>query len=113
MQLAASKRPLTHFEDRRALFQERALALTVVVAGGALGDQAGTRLGIARVVCGGVECVPRRLVAVESTVKGEDATADLAELAGSAASRGARPLNYNHFKVPLMENLVKRAIRAA
>ena len=29
----------------------------------------------------------------------------------SIATEGARPLNYNHFKVPLMENLVKRAIR--
>jgi hypothetical protein len=28
-------------------------------------------------------------------------------------SRGARPLNYNQFKIPLMENLVKRAIRDA
>jgi len=27
------------------------------------------------------------------------------------ATEGARPLNYNHFKVPLMQNLVKRAIR--
>ena len=28
-------------------------------------------------------------------------------------SHGARPLNYNHYKIPLMENLVKRAIRDA
>ena len=81
------------------------VAAAIRVDGGTIAD--------ARVVCGGVECVPRRLTAVEATVKGEAASADLAEVAGSAASRGARPLNYNHFKVPLMENLVKRAIRAA
>ena len=36
-----------------------------------------------------------------------------AERAGALAVRGAKPLNYNHFKIPLMENLVKRAIRDA
>ena len=35
----------------------------------------------------------------------------LDDLGGGAASRGATPLNYNHFKIPLLENLVKRAIR--
>ena len=35
------------------------------------------------------------------------------ELAGSSAARGAVPLNYNHFKIPLLENLVMRAIRDA
>ncbi len=80
------------------------VAAAIKVNGGVIAD--------ARVVCGGVECVPRRLTAVEATVKGEAPGAEIAEIAGSAASRGARPLNYNHFKVPLMENLVKRAIRA-
>jgi hypothetical protein len=28
-------------------------------------------------------------------------------------TRGAQPLNYNHFKVPLMQNLVRRAVRDA
>jgi xanthine dehydrogenase YagS FAD-binding subunit len=65
-----------------------------------------------RVVCGGVECVPRRLTAVEDTVKGSPANAATADLAAPLASRGATPLNYNHFKMPLMENLVRRAIRA-
>jgi hypothetical protein len=27
------------------------------------------------------------------------------------AARGAVPLNYNGFKIPLMENLVRRALR--
>ncbi len=33
--------------------------------------------------------------------------------AGKLAVDGARTLNFNHFKVPLMENLVRRAIRGA
>jgi xanthine dehydrogenase YagS FAD-binding subunit len=64
-----------------------------------------------RIVCGAVECVPRRLNAVEDIVKGSAKNDDTATLAASSAARGAAPLNFNHFKIPLMENLVKRAIR--
>lgn len=67
----------------------------------------------ARVVCGAVECVPRRLKAVEAVIQGSPHNAETAELAGRSATRGATPLNYNHFKIPLMENLVKRAVRDA
>jgi len=98
-----------HFEkvaDRNTWdFALVSVASAIKVDGGVIAD--------ARVVIGGVECVPRRLPAVEATIKGSAPSADLAEVAGSAASRGARPLNYNHFKVPLMENLVKRAVRGA
>jgi xanthine dehydrogenase YagS FAD-binding subunit len=66
-----------------------------------------------RIACGGVECIPRRLIAVEDLVKGSPQNDDTAERAGAAAIRGAKSLNYNHFKVPLMENLVKRAVRDA
>jgi len=66
----------------------------------------------ARVVCAGVECVPKRLNVVEQIVQGEMLNEETAALAGQAAVRGASPLNYNHFKVPMMENLVKRAILA-
>ena len=66
-----------------------------------------------RVVCAGVECVPKRLTVVEQIVQGERLNEETAAVAGQAAVRGARPLNYNHFKIPLMENLVRRAIMAA
>ena len=64
-----------------------------------------------RIVCGGVECVPKRLTVVESVVKGSVVDEETAELAGQSAVRGATALNHNHFKIPLMGNLVKRAIR--
>jgi hypothetical protein len=32
-------------------------------------------------------------------------------MAGTMAVQGAQPLRYNGYKVPLMRNLVKRAIR--
>ena len=64
-----------------------------------------------RMACGGVACVPLRLTVVEEVVKGSPQNGMSADLAASAATRGATPLNYNGFKIPLMENLVKRAIR--
>lgn len=71
------------------------------------------RIADIRIACGGVECVPRRLTVVEDIVKGAKKDGVSATLAGGAASRGAIPLNHNHFKIPLMENLVARAIRDA
>ncbi len=64
-----------------------------------------------RVVCGGVQCVPMRLEVVEAVLTGEKLDEEIAEIAGQSAVRGARPLNFNHFKIPLMQALVKRAIR--
>ena len=64
-----------------------------------------------RIVLGGVSCIPMRLTACEDIARESAADEETANLSGSLAARGATPLNYNHFKVPLMENLVKRAIR--
>src|SRR4051812_37228085 len=66
-----------------------------------------------RIACGGVSAVPRRLTQVEQILKGQPINEQTAKIAGQSASRGARPLNYNGFKIPLMENLVMRAVRDA
>jgi len=66
-----------------------------------------------RIAAGGVQCTPRRLTVVEDVVKGSAQDQETASLAGSSAARGATPLNYNHFKIPLLEKLVMRAIRDA
>ncbi len=79
------------------------VASVMKVSGGMIEDS--------RIACGAVECVPRRLTAVENALRGKPRNADTAEQVASIASEGARPLNYNHYKVPLMENLVKRAVR--
>ncbi len=73
----------------------------------------GDRIDDARIVVGAVECIPRRLRDVEDLVRGRVQNEETAALAGAAAVEGAEPLRYNHFKVPLMENLVKRAVRDA
>jgi len=66
-----------------------------------------------RIACGGVSATPRRLTSVEGIIKGKPVSADIAKLAGQSATRGAAPLNYNQFKIPLMANLVTRAVRDA
>jgi xanthine dehydrogenase YagS FAD-binding subunit len=66
-----------------------------------------------RIACGGVAAVPRRLTVVEEVIQGKQAEEATAKLAGQSAIRGARPLNYNQFKIPLMANLVTRAVRDA
>ncbi len=66
-----------------------------------------------RMACGAVECVPRRLKSVEQAVTGSRKNETTANLAGKIAVEGAVTLNFNHFKVPLMDHLVRRAIRDA
>lgn len=66
-----------------------------------------------RMAAGAVQCVPRRLSVVEQVVTGQAKDEATARLAGQSAIRGATPLNFNHFKIPLLQNLVTRAIRDA
>jgi xanthine dehydrogenase YagS FAD-binding subunit len=73
----------------------------------------GNKIKSIRMACGAVECVPRRLVDVEQLVTGSEKSEDVATRAGKLAVEGATTLNFNQFKVPLMENLVRRAIRDA
>jgi xanthine dehydrogenase YagS FAD-binding subunit len=65
----------------------------------------------ARIVVNAVSCVPMRLRSVEQQIVGEQVSEELAEAAGEVAIQGARPLVHNRYKIPLMRNLVKRAIR--
>ncbi len=59
----------------------------------------------------GVAAHPLRLTAVEDAVRGKPRNVATGEMAGKLAIEGAEPLRYNGYKVPLMRNLVKRAIR--
>jgi xanthine dehydrogenase YagS FAD-binding subunit len=54
-----------------------------------------------------------RLKAAEAQVRGKAVSDQVAQSAGETAIRGARPLHQNSFKVPLMRNLVRRAVREA
>lgn len=73
----------------------------------------GSAIKQVRLSVGGVACRPLRMKEVEDSVRGEPLGPETAALAGKTAVWGAKPLNYNHFKIPLMKNLVQRAIRGA
>jgi len=53
---------------------------------------------------------PLRLTAVEDAVKGKPRNASTGEIGGKIAVQGAEALRFNAYKIPLMRNLVKRAI---
>ena len=64
-----------------------------------------------RLAVGAVAATPLRLTAVEAAVAGKPRNNETAQMAGELAVDGAQPLRYNGYKVPLMRNLVARAIR--
>lgn len=71
----------------------------------------GNTIDDARLVVGGVSARPLRLVEVEDAIRGRPRNAETAQMAADVSTRGAVTLRHNAYKVPLMQNLVKRAIR--
>jgi xanthine dehydrogenase YagS FAD-binding subunit len=63
-----------------------------------------------RIAVNGAAARPLRLKAVEDAVRGKPRNAATGEMAGKVAVQGAVPLQFNAYKIPLMRNLVKRAI---
>jgi len=78
------------------------VASAMKVSGGTISD--------IRIAVNAVAPKPMRLKAVEDAVRGKAANADTGEMAGKLAVEGAVPLQFNAYKIPLMRNLVKRAI---
>ncbi len=70
----------------------------------------GDRIQGIRIAVNGAAARPLRLKAVEDAVRGKPASAATGEMAGELAVLGAVPLQFNAYKIPLMRNLVKRAI---
>ena len=78
------------------------VASAIKISGGTIRD--------IRIAVNAVAPRPMRLKAVEDATRGKAANADTGEMAGKLAVQGAVPLQYNGYKIPLMRNLVKRAI---
>jgi xanthine dehydrogenase YagS FAD-binding subunit len=70
----------------------------------------GGNIESARIAVNGAAARPLRLKAVENAIKGQPKNAATGEMAGKLAVQGAMPLQFNAYKIPLMRNLVKRAI---
>jgi xanthine dehydrogenase YagS FAD-binding subunit len=64
-----------------------------------------------RLAVGAVAATPFRLPSVEAFVAGKARTEETAKAAGQLAIEGAQPLKHNAYKLPLMRNLVMRAVR--
>ncbi len=73
----------------------------------------GDNIGEARLVVNAVSATPKRLKNVEAAIVGKPRNEDTAKMAGDMAVQGAQTLRHNGYKVPLMRNLVKRAIRGS
>ena len=102
---AKSKQYFEKVADRNVWdFALANVAMVSIVSGGKISD--------VRIACGAVQCTPRRLLEVEDLLKGESPSTEMEDLVARVASSGAKPLNYNHFKIPLMENLAKRSVRS-
>ena len=63
-----------------------------------------------RIAVNAVAARPLRLKSVEDSIRGKPRNAATGETAGKLAVQGAVPLQFNAYKIPLMRNLVKRAI---
>ncbi len=70
----------------------------------------GNRIDRIRIAVNAAAARPLRLTTVERAVRGMPPNAATGEMAGSLAVQGAVPLQFNAYKIPLMRNLVKRAI---
>jgi xanthine dehydrogenase YagS FAD-binding subunit len=71
----------------------------------------GNRIDRIRIAVNGVAAHPVRLKQVEDAVTGKLRDRATADMAGQLAIQDAKPLQHNGYKVPLMRNLVRRAIR--
>jgi len=70
----------------------------------------GNRIDQIRIAVNAAAARPLRLTTVERAVRGMPPNAATGEMAGNLAVQGAVPLQFNAYKIPLMRNLVKRAI---
>lgn len=66
----------------------------------------------ARIAVNGVAPYPVRLDAVERLVQGTSADEATQNAAGDLAIQGSRALRHNDYKIPMMRNLVRRAVRS-
>ena len=93
-------------EDRKAWdFALMTVASAMRISGGVIQE--------VRMAANGAAPYPMRLQDSERIVQGQAPSEALGLEAGEAAIRDAQPLRHNDYKVPLLRNLVRRAVRAS
>src|SRR5437773_3914376 len=98
--------------DFEKVRDRQVLDLPLVNVAAAIKPNGGT-IGAARLVVNAVSATPKRLKQVEAFLVGKPRTEETAKAAGDLAVQGAQTLRHNGYKVPLMRNLVKRAVRGS
>jgi xanthine dehydrogenase YagS FAD-binding subunit len=73
----------------------------------------GGRVKAARVALGAVAPRPLRAQAVEEFLIGRRLDEETAAVAGRLAVKGVQPLAHNAFKIPIVQELVRRALMGA
>ena len=73
----------------------------------------GGKIESSRIVVNAVSARPMRIHAAEAAIAGKPVNEETAKMAGEIAIQGAQPLAHNEYKIPLMRNLVKRAVAGA
>jgi xanthine dehydrogenase YagS FAD-binding subunit len=87
------------------------VASAMVTSGGSsVGDSSAPTIDRIRISVNAAAARPLRLKTVEDAVRGQPRNAATGEMAAKLAVHGAVPLQFNAYKIPLMRNLVKRAI---
>jgi xanthine dehydrogenase YagS FAD-binding subunit len=66
-----------------------------------------------RMAVNGAAPFPIRLEDSERVLRGQTPSEEIGLRAGEVAIRDAQPLRHNDFKLPLMRNLIRRAVRGA
>lgn len=94
------------------MMDRQAWAYALVSAAAQITVQSG-KVERARIVLGGVANTPRRLPLVEQALVGQYLTTDLAGHAAQRALEGAVPLEHNAYKLPMSQELIRRAILQA
>jgi xanthine dehydrogenase YagS FAD-binding subunit len=91
-------------EDRKSWdFALMTVASAMRISGGVIEE--------VRLAVNGAAPYPLRLEDSERVVRGQTRSDQLGMQAGEIAVRGAQPLRHNDYKIPLMRNLVRRAVR--
>jgi xanthine dehydrogenase YagS FAD-binding subunit len=89
------------------------VASAIITSGGSSDNRSAQTIDRIRISVNAAAARPLRLKAVEDAVRGQPRNATTGEMAGKLAVQGAVPLQFNAYKIPLMRNLVKRAIIGA
>jgi xanthine dehydrogenase YagS FAD-binding subunit len=91
-------------EDRKAWdFALMTVASAMRMSGGTVQE--------VRLAANGAAPYPLRLSASERIVRGQAPSEAVGLQAGEVAIQGAQPLRHNDYKIPLLRNLVRRAVR--